>query len=84
MLSVWERIKNIREKPITFELTGLCIFLKFIVKALSKAYSESYQTTKTERSAKIVKGFYSLTNSTKCFNLDFWQGSGYASDCSLK
>ena len=55
-----------------------------MVKALSKAYSESYQTTKTERSAKIVKGFYSLTNSTKCFNLDFWQGSGYASDCSLK
>ena len=40
-------------------------------------YSEPYQTSKMDRLAKIVYGFYPLTIFAKRSILDIWKGSEY-------
>ena len=49
------------------------------VEPMAEANSETCQTSKMERFAKIVNDFQLLTILAKCSLIDVWQGSEYAS-----
>ena len=64
-----------------WQQNDLILILQF---KMEKAHSEPCQISKTELFATIVSGWRPLTISVKSFNLDFRQGSEYASWCHSK